>query len=213
MTLFHLSFSNISPDECLFQQRQLATFDPPEDGNLKSLQGWLADSKRGDYALTGADRDVWKDSKDLLVICPDHLNDSFTRLLPKPVVECYHRFFDAQFRSPSDEENGLYIYDDKKIVRAADIIGTLIASLMPILAVVVLYSIHDMWTRLGMIALFTILLSLGLVIITKGRRIEIFAATAAYVYPTSIALNQKIANNYLPRFASVMVVFVGSTSI
>lgn len=173
-------------DEFLLQQRQLAAFDTPEEGNLKSLQRWLASSERGGYPLTGADRNVWKDGKDLLITCPDHSSDAFTRLLPKRLIKYYHRFFDSKFKKPTDEENGMYIYDEKHIIRAADIIGTLIASLMPVVAVIVLYSIHNMWVRLGMIALFTVLLSLALIIITKGRRIEIFAATAAYAPSSSL---------------------------
>lgn len=152
---------------------------------MNCLQARLANSKHGSYAFTGSDRNIWKDGEDLLVTCPDHLNDSFTRLLLIRFIEAYHKFINSRFRQPSDEENGMYKYDEKSVLRAADILGTLIARLLPVVAVVVLYTMHDMWARLGMVALFTVLLSLALVIITKARRIEIFAATAVYVSPVS----------------------------
>ena len=38
-----------------------------------------------------------------------------------------------------------------------------------------------MLLRLGMIALFKVLFSLALVLVTKAKRVEVFAATAAFV--------------------------------
>ncbi|KAH8600166.1 hypothetical protein B0O99DRAFT_682613 [Bisporella sp. PMI_857] len=99
-------------------------------------------------------------------------------------MQCRHR--------PVDEESMIYVYDEKIVIRVADMIGTATSSLLPVLAVIVLYSVREMLIRLGMIALFTVLFALALMVTTEAKRIEIFAATAA--------------------FASVQVVFVGSTS-
>lgn len=73
----------------------------------------------------------------------------------------------------------IYVYDEKIVIRAADMIGTAISSLLPVLAVIVLHSVHEMLTRLGMIALFTVVFALALMVTTKAKRVEIFAATAA----------------------------------
>ncbi|TVY73339.1 hypothetical protein LSUE1_G007480 [Lachnellula suecica] len=180
-------------NECLFQQRQLSTFDQPEPGNLDFMNAWLTDPRHGNCALEGVDRNVWEAGKDLLVVKPDTLvADSFTRVLRRPLTALYHKLRVSRHRA-ADEESNIYVYDEKSVVRAADMIGTAISSLMPILSVVVLYCIRDMLTRLGMIAVFTVLFSVALMATTKAKRIEIFAATAA--------------------FASVQVVFVGSTSV
>jgi len=72
-------------------------------------------------------------------------------------------------------------------------IGTIISALLPILSVVVLYCVKNMWVRLALVAVFTVLFSLVLSLIAPAKRIEVFAATAA--------------------FASVQVVFVGSTAV
>ncbi|KAL5315057.1 hypothetical protein ACEPPN_017708 [Leptodophora sp. 'Broadleaf-Isolate-01'] len=166
-------------NECLFQQRQLATFDQPETGNLEFLNDWLADPRQGGCALEGLDRNVWKEGKDLLVIKPDGIAaDSFTRVLRKPLIALCHKLR-TQFRHrPVDEESMIYVYDEKIVIRVADMIGTVIASLLPVLAVIVLYSVREMLARLGMIALFTVVFALALMVTTKAKRVEIFAATA-----------------------------------
>jgi phosphoribosylpyrophosphate synthetase len=166
-------------DECLFQQRQLATFDLPESGNLEFLNGWLVDRTQGDCALEGLDKHVWKEGKDLLVIKPDGIAaDSFTRVLRKPLIALWHKMRTRYHRRQADEESMIYAYDEKIVIRVADMIGTAIASLLPVLAVVVLYSVREMLARLGMIALFTVMFALALMVTTKAKRVEIFAATA-----------------------------------
>ena len=166
-------------DECLLQQRQLAAFSPPEPGNLKFLTEWLADPDRGNYTLEGPDRNVWKEGKDLLVVVPDSLEDSFSRLIRSRIMEYYHKVLGTRFRAPTDLEHGLYEYEEKTVLRIADIAGTIISSLLPVVAVVVLYCVKNMLARLGLVALFTVLFSLVLIIITRAKRIEVFAATAA----------------------------------
>lgn len=161
------------------QQRRLAAFDQPEAGNLEFMNEWLADPRHGNFALEGLDRNLWKEGKDLLVVKPDGLvDDSFTRILRKPLTALWHKLRSRRHRL-ADVERNFYAYDEKIVIRAADIVGTAIASLLPVLAVVVLYCVPRMWTRLGLVALFTILFSLALMATTKARRIEIFAATAA----------------------------------
>ena len=56
---------------------------------------------------------------------------------------------------------------------------TAIASLLPVVSIVVLSSVNSLRERLGIIGLFTTMFSLSLSLLTGGRAIEIFAATAA----------------------------------
>lgn len=171
--------SHLHRDRCLFQQRELAKFNQPEAGNLEFVNDWLADAKHGNLALGGLDRNIWKQGKDLLVVKPDGLvDDSFTRALRKPVTALCHKIR-TRYGHPDDVESNIYVYDEKIVMRAADIVGTITASLLLVGAMVVLYCVREMLTRLGIVALFTVLFSLALMVTTKARRIEIFAATAA----------------------------------
>lgn len=129
-------------DECLLRQRQLSTFDAPEPGNLSFLQSWLSHPERGNYTLEGLDRNIWDTRDDLLVTTPDKL-DSFTRHIIARCFDFYHYLVGSR-GMPSDIENGLWKYEDKDVVRAADIVGTLISSLLPVVAVVVIYCFEKM---------------------------------------------------------------------
>ena len=72
------------------------------------------------------------------------------------------------------------------------IVGTW-SSLLPTLAILVLYFVKSMLVRIGLVIVFTFMFSFVLSIFTGARNVEVFSATAA--------------------FAAVEVVFVGSTSV
>jgi len=91
-----------------------------------------------------------------------------------------------------DLESNVFFYRDTHIYRVATILGTLLSSLIPIAAIIVLSLVENMRARLGIVSVFTAVFSVSLSLVTEGKRVEIFAATAA--------------------FASVQVVFVGSTN-
>ncbi|CAD6451856.1 d36744b4-633d-45a3-b73c-76f33b8e07b2 [Sclerotinia trifoliorum] len=92
--------------ECLFQQRQLSTFDLPESGNLEFVNHWLVDSRQGDCALEDLDRNVWREGKDLLVIKPGEIAaESFTRILRKPLTAICHKLKMRCRRRQADEES------------------------------------------------------------------------------------------------------------
>ncbi len=67
----------------------------------------------------------------------------------------------------------------RHIHSAVNLVGTVISSLFPVLAIVVLYYVQEMPAKLGSIAGFTGLFSFALRLMTHGSRVEIFAATTA----------------------------------
>jgi hypothetical protein len=72
-----------------------------------------------------------------------------------------------------------FYYSDAKLMKGLKLAVTVVASLLPIISIVVLCSIDGMKKRLGMIGLFTTMFSMSLGVMTGGKPIEIFAATAA----------------------------------
>jgi hypothetical protein len=80
-----------------------------------------------------------------------------------------------------DMYSNMIHYSDSALTRAGKILGTMCASMLPVLAIVILYFIQSMGRRLGVIAAFTFIFSAVLGVFSNGRRIEIFAATAGYV--------------------------------
>jgi hypothetical protein len=96
----------------------------PEEGNLGFLNQWLKAVNQGNHTLKGLDRNVWKDGTHLLAIKPNPLNETFTRLLRRPLVEYYHKIRGVKFRPPTHVENNLYKYE-KIVLRAAVLLGLL----------------------------------------------------------------------------------------
>ena len=74
---------------------------------------------------------------------------------------------------------GIYQYRSTSIERLVRILTTVVASLLPMVSVVVLFIVSSDAVRLGMIAVFSALFSLSLVIMTTARAVEVFVATAA----------------------------------
>ncbi len=80
---------------------------------------------------------------------------------------------------PHDPESGICRYEERKIERAVDILVTVLASLIPIVSILILYSVGNTLDRLAIAVAFTGLFSFCLAVTTKARRVEVFAATSA----------------------------------
>ena len=66
------------------------------------------------------------------------------------------------------------------------LVGVILASIIPAASIFTLYFVSDMVDRLGILLAFSALFSICLALFTTARRIEIFAATAAYVLLLSL---------------------------
>lgn len=67
------------------------------------------------------------------------------------------------------------------ILRVTSIITTVVACLLPTIAITILAKVHGMGVILGLIALFTAIFAFGLVLLSStSSRVEIFTATAAF---------------------------------
>lgn len=78
-------------------------------------------------------------------------------------------------------QGGVALYDDRKLGTIAHMLGTLAASLLPVLSIFVLYFVTNMLDRLFIILAFSTLFSFTLYVFTRARGsvFGIFAATAA----------------------------------
>jgi hypothetical protein len=80
---------------------------------------------------------------------------------------------------PYDLESNIFLYRDTHFHRIATILGTLISSLIPIAAIIILSFVSNMTARLGIVCAFTAIFSVCLSLVTDAKRVENFAATAA----------------------------------
>ncbi|KUJ08852.1 uncharacterized protein LY89DRAFT_741686 [Mollisia scopiformis] len=99
---------------------------------------------------------------------------------------------------PKDEKNlaGVTAYSKSWIFRVTSILTTIVACLLPVIAIVVLSRVHSMGMILGLIALFNSIFAFGLVLISTGSsRVDIFTATAAFSAVMVVFVQNKIGQN------------------
>lgn len=164
-------------------QKMLCDFQRPTKTNLEFFRDWMTRRKMGGCPILGDDRHAWDKGTeyDLVTLVDSRDKDSFTNWVCTSVVPRFHAAFGRYFKKSVewDPESGISDYSESTIHVTLDICGTVLSSLLSILSIVVLYVVCDMSTRLGVIALFTAVFSLVLALMTKARRVEIFAATTA----------------------------------
>jgi len=179
--------ANLMPctDEALKQQIILFGLQSPHSYDHKLVQRWLERPEMGEQFLTGLDRNAWQDKGDLVCLKLTGNEDPLAKWVTHKLMVWVHFCI------------GRWIYTDKIVqysedwaLRLLSLISTVLASVLPVAATVVLYFFQSTYQRLGIIAGFTAVFSFLLSVITNASRSDIFAATAA--------------------FAAVQVVFIGT---
>ncbi|KAH0551432.1 hypothetical protein GP486_007354 [Trichoglossum hirsutum] len=183
-------------NEALIQAAQLSKLGRPSEANLQLLRDWLIDSKGGDCFLMGSEAFTWDDTSDLISLFnQEDEQDPFSRWLSATVLGWYHTVFGHRRKNRKfiDVESGIVEYRDASLARISTIAATTLSSILPILAVLVLYFVKSTLKRIGVMIGFTTVFAAALATFTSARRVEIFAATAT--------------------FAAVEVVFIGSVTV
>ncbi|KAF2475391.1 uncharacterized protein BDR25DRAFT_340161 [Lindgomyces ingoldianus] len=183
-------------NKALIQASTLANLKEPDKWDLNYLQGFLMTKEMGSLALIGDDATTWGSvtnpkgySTDLVALRPRQNEDSFSNWVSRSAVITLFRCGCARFKKAS-RVHGDVGFEDSTIFRITSWFTSIVASLIPIASILVLYTVHSMKARLGIIAGFNLLISTCLSTLTNAKRSEIFAVTAA--------------------FAAVQVVFVGT---
>lgn len=158
---------------------------PPGRLDLDYIQKYLASRHMGPFALDGIDAEVWGSIKkpdayepDIVALLPRQKEDIFSNLIMGKGMEKWFKWGLDRFRQPSI--NGLVQYEESTLLHLTSLVSTALASLLPIASIVVLYSVHSMQARLGIIAAFNVLISLCLAFFTTAKRTDIFAVVAAF---------------------------------
>lgn len=153
----------------------------PRKHDLDILAGNLDNPRLPDYLL-GLDCNLWKDENwrgDLISINGVHEFDTASKWLIRLFLEPYHRLFGHRRKDAHNADAELFHYDNAHLEAPANIISIVLSSVLPVLSIAVLYIVHSMAARLGLIALFTAAFSLSVAVLTKARRVDVFTATAA----------------------------------
>ncbi|KAJ5813733.1 uncharacterized protein N7503_000483 [Penicillium pulvis] len=71
-------------------------------------------------------------------------------------------------------------YSRKHVIKAANLSGAVLTSLLPVITILVLYLVEGMGARLGLVALFSTFFSACLWFLNDGNMVEVFSATSAF---------------------------------
>ncbi|KAH8776511.1 hypothetical protein F5883DRAFT_248746 [Diaporthe sp. PMI_573] len=169
-------------NERLLRQAMLAKLEGPNKLDLEFLKEWLERDSMGAFPILGPDMEAWNHSEDLVALKPRSPQDPTSRWFTATVFPLYHKLIGHKVKDPESPElgDGLYNYKESILSSTANIFTTVLASLLPLLSITVLYTIQSDTIKLGVIVIFSACFSLALALTTNARRIEIFAATAAF---------------------------------
>ncbi|KAE9365191.1 hypothetical protein N431DRAFT_496331 [Stipitochalara longipes BDJ] len=175
-------------NDAVIQQSIVSRLPDPARRDLRSLQDWLERPNMGNLALIGKDRDTWGASDEpispnmgLLAIHSGGENDAFSSWFAQRFIRWVHHILWHRMKKPDDVESGIVSYEDKVLQKFTLHITTIIASLLPIVAIIALYLIGPMNERLGLMALFTVVFTACLSVFTNAKRGEIFIAASTWV--------------------------------
>ncbi|KAI4238447.1 MAG: hypothetical protein LQ349_001100 [Xanthoria aureola] len=160
----------------------------PGSRDLHTLQEWLDRPEGGDFFLQGREADTWNDEDDVLTLSRRQADrDSVTRIVNDLIIPWYHCLrsrWDKGARAT--DINGVWFYHYDTMVTTINAISTLLSALLPSTSIFVLYFLQSPIARLAAAMVFTTIFSSTLFLITKARRIDVFAATTALVFRLSV---------------------------
>lgn len=185
-------------DELLIKARELVSFQRPTDRDYKSVRNWFHN-----VAPLVADEQeyiMWKE--DILTLRYGREWASFDGLIEQMLHKIDCRLIrwlfctEEQKRKTSDKK--IYYYSPSRVSKLVNLVITAVIFLLlaaPVLSMYRLSTIKTtecMFAAIGILMVFTLLFAAAMSLLTKARRHELFAASAAY--------------------CAVLVVFIGSTN-
>ncbi|CZT41145.1 uncharacterized protein RSE6_00845 [Rhynchosporium secalis] len=173
-------------NDTLLQVAKVYSLDEPEAENVKILRDWLERKDYGNGEITGAERKAWVE--------PDE-KAPFSSWVTGGLLTTFHDRCGFRMKclsTPGDPEAGpdIAVYRNTSLARSTRSLVMVLASLLPVVCIVVLNTVESTGWRLGTTAFFTAAFASVLVIFISVKEVEIFAVTAA--------------------FAAVEVVFIGT---
>ncbi|KAK3367584.1 hypothetical protein B0H63DRAFT_455673 [Podospora didyma] len=178
-------------NDALFKQVFLANMQKPNPQDLRFLRSWFVRPGMGNIPIIGADRKAWDPptEEDLVAIKPRLTPDHISRWFSNTVFPFYHR--DPE---NADLGEGIYSYQEPRLVTLVDITVTVVAAVLPLLSTVVLYFLQTNPVKLGATVAFSSIFALALAIMTNARRVEVFAATAAFAAVNVVFLTNTVSD-------------------
>ncbi|KAK5442569.1 hypothetical protein LTS15_010993 [Exophiala xenobiotica] len=181
----------------LQQMLDLRKAEAPTAQEVGFLQTWLKRPTQGGDFLNDVEIKIWAEENvaDLISLSHHRLHqDPFSKFLAGKLLNAYPWVVGRRADAISGllPDGGIKEYKDERMLALSKAMSSALSALLPTVTILVLYFVHRMLVRIGLMIIFTVLFSLALSAFTEARKVDVFSATAA--------------------FAAVEVVFIGSTS-
>lgn len=83
----------------------------------------------------------------------------------------------------------MYYYPVQRVYFVVAILSMLCSASLLVGAIMALYFVKPIGVRLGIVGIFTLLFAASIALLTHARRVEVYGATAAYVFIANLFLN------------------------
>ncbi|KAI0855357.1 hypothetical protein F4860DRAFT_519960 [Xylaria cubensis] len=170
--------------EALLLQSQIAQLHRPNRRVLDTLRHWF---KKPEPMLGGEAKKFLDDENDLVALKPAAELDYLSQFL--------RRHWVVNTEMARDGRAKIGRFHERAISLTTSVITICIAAFLLIGSITGFYFVESDAVKLGLIAAFTSVFALSLVLITNARRAEIFAATAAYAAVLVVFVSGDISNS------------------
>jgi hypothetical protein len=165
------------PDTALIQQSQIAMLSSPHKKDLSSLRGWLDRPHYGDGFLAGTVEDVWDVEKNHVDFVTFEPRGGLTYAISR-----FWLYVRRLFSRKTMPKGQIYYTDGSPEGHLANGILTVLASLFPMLPIVILFFIHRLLIRLVLILVFTAVSAGLLVFGIHLKSDQVLTITTVYVF-------------------------------
>ncbi|KAH7072411.1 hypothetical protein FB567DRAFT_202770 [Paraphoma chrysanthemicola] len=177
----------VNYDELLVKARELNAFQQPSKRDYRSLRTWFWNKKPLSFE---AEMDYIKRKEDLVSLRHGREWSGFDGFIENCLrrVHCKftHRVFATKELREKTDDPHLFYYSHSRVEKLVGVIITAIIFILLVLPVVAMYKLTSVGDRnstfdaVGILVVFTLLFSAAMSLLTKARRHELFAASAAY---------------------------------
>jgi Flp pilus assembly protein TadB len=162
----------------LLQRAEIAKLQRPNERTLAAVREFVKGTAIEDANIAaipiieGRAQSYLDDKLDLVTLFMQAERDYLSLLL--------HACWPSQQRRSHDPFDRTTFYRNSQISQAVSTIGLVLAAVLLIAAIIHLYLVVSIAAKLGFLTMYTLLFALSVAFCTNARRVEVFAATAAY---------------------------------
>ncbi|KAH7121196.1 hypothetical protein B0J11DRAFT_590106 [Dendryphion nanum] len=177
----------VNYDEVLVKARELNTFQRPSKRDYRSIRRWFSMEKPLSYSQ---EEEFIRRKEDLVTLRQGREWAGFDGLIEELIRKCHCKLTQKLFATPELREKTnnecIYYYSASRIEKLVGLIITLVVFILLVLPVVAMYKLTCIGNRnstfdaVGVLVVFTLLFSAAMSLLTKAKRHELFAASAAY---------------------------------